>query len=216
MNNLADKHDEAFAPIPANDVAALRSAPEQSREDAWSPIIPIPDSAFGAFDAQVRLHGELPLKTWTFRDAEGLPLGVECRWISAEGKEVRFATWCRHEDGREQWRLKHLPSPRPIFGLEKLAQRPRAPMLIVEGARKCEPAEQLFPDYVAIAWPGGSNGVRQVDWSPLKGRNVTIWPDNDPPGREAATKIANLAYSAGAASDRRCPGRLPAEMGPCR
>jgi uncharacterized protein (DUF927 family) len=205
MNDLAEKLDEAFAPIAANDDAVSGRAYEQSRQEEWAPVTPIPDDAFDVLDDQVRLYGEPPLRTWTFRDSEGRPLGVECRWQTAEGKEVRFACWCKHEDAREVWRLKHLPPLRPLFGLEKLSQRPDAPVLVVEGAKKCEPAEQLFPDYVAIASIGGTENVHLADWSPVNGRNVTIWPDNDHPGRKAAAKIAMLALSVGAASAQIVP-----------
>jgi hypothetical protein len=115
-------------------------------------------------------------------------------------KEVRPAIWCRHADGREEWRLKHLLPPRPIYGLDQLALRPDAPVLVVEGAKKCDPAERRFPEYVAIAWPAGCNSAHLVDWSPLKGREVTIWPDNDEPGRAAAARIAGVALNAGAKS----------------
>jgi len=170
--------------------------PEPDR-DPWTCITPIPDEAF---PLDVRLGGKEPKYTWIFRDAAGQALGVECRWLTETGKDIRFATWCRHDEGRTEWRLKHIPAPRPIFGLDRLAQAPLAPVLMVEGAKKVAPAIKLFPDYVAVAWPGGAEGVKHIDLSPLKGRRVVLWPDNDAAGRGAASTLADLALKAGADS----------------
>lgn len=127
--------------------------PAPPKKDQWEPITPLPEQALPPV---VWMDRRKPDFTWVFRDAESRPIGVECRWIINGEKETRFAVWCRHkESGKEAWRLKHLTKPRPIYGLDRLAQRPDAPVLIVEGAKKCEPAELLFPDYVAIAWPAG-------------------------------------------------------------
>jgi uncharacterized protein (DUF927 family) len=186
-----------FSPVTAEEIADPQTKTRDTAQDEWIPITPIPLSAF---PLQAKLRGKDPRSTWTYYDAEARPLGVECRWLTDTGKEVRFATWCRNGDGREAWRFKHLLPPRPIFGLDRLAQRPLAPVLIVEGPNKCKPAEQLFPDYVAIAWPGGAKSAHLVDWTPLKGRKVRIWPDNDDAGRKAAAQIASLALAAGAES----------------
>jgi len=182
--------------------------PEPDR-DPWTCITPIPDEAF---PLDVRLGGKEPKYTWIFRDAAGQALGVECRWLTETGKDIRFATWCRHDDGRTEWRLKHLPAPRPLFDLHRLAQAPLAPVLIIEGCKKVAPATKLFPDHVATAWPGGAEGVKNVDWSPLKGRSVVVWPDNDAAGRGAASTLAELALKAGADSASVVP--VPTDFPP--
>ncbi len=182
--------------------------PEPER-DPWTCIVPVPDDAF---PLEVKLGGQEPKYTWIFRDAAGQALGVECRWLTATGKDIRFATWCRHDDGRTTWRLKHLASPRPMFGLDRLAQAPLAPVMIVEGAKKVGPATKLFPDHVVTAWPGGAEGVNHVDWTPLKGRKVVVWPDNDAAGRGAASTLAELALKAGADSASVVP--VPSDFPP--
>ncbi len=183
--------------------------PKPIEADPWTCITPIPDAAF---PLDVRLGGKEPRSTWLFKDATGQVLGVECRWLSATGKDIRFATWCRHENGREEWRLKHLASPRPMFGLDRMAQAPLAPVLIVEGCKKVAPATKLFPDHAVTAWPGGSDGVKRIDLSPLKGRKVVIWPDNDEAGRGAASTLADLALKAGADSAAVVP--VPTDFPP--
>ncbi|MDR3408978.1 MAG: virulence-associated E family protein [Methylovirgula sp.] len=80
---------------------------------------------------------------------------------------------------------------------------------MVEGPAKVDPAQRLFSDYVAIAWQGGAKNIAHVDWSVLKGRNVTLWPDRDADGQRAAKHVARLARRAGAA--RMKVVKVPAE-----
>jgi DNA primase len=44
----------------------------------------------------------------------------------------------------------------------------------------------LGDSVIVTTWPGGSKAVTQTNWTPLEGRRVIIWPDNDQPGRDAA------------------------------
>ena len=75
-------------------------------------------------------------------------------------------------DGREAWRLKHLPAPRPVFGLDQLAAEADAPVLIVEGAKKCAPAKLIFPEPCcdSVAGRGEQHPSRRLVASPEQGR----------------------------------------------
>jgi putative DNA primase/helicase len=61
-------------------------------------------------------------------------------------------------------------------------------VLIVEGEKTADAARRICPG-VVVTWPGGSKAAKFVDWSPLAGRKVNIWPDRDQPGIEAARAI---------------------------
>jgi hypothetical protein len=88
------------------------------------------------------------------------PAGERQRWVRA-GEVAELA------DGEEVVELRLLP------------------VLVVEG-EKCRAAcAGALPMYAVVSWPGGSKGVRYVDWSPLEGRDVVLWPDADAPGRDA-------------------------------
>ena len=50
------------------------------------------------------------------------------------------------------------------------------------------------------AMNGASAPVDKTDWSPLKNKQVTIWPDNDEAGRAYAEKAAVAIADAGAVS----------------
>jgi putative DNA primase/helicase len=87
------------------------------------------------------------------------------------------------------WTYKHLMSPRPLYGMDRLAERPDAPVLICEGEKAADAAIALLPDYIPVTWQAGTGNVNNVDWTPLAGRNCVIWPDADVPGYFAAAEI---------------------------
>ena len=109
-------------------------------------------------------------------DKEFLPLTL---WRDAQGL---------------RWRWKSVPAPRPLYNLDKLAERPDAPVVICEGEKSADAAARIFPKSVATTSPGGANAADKADWSVLRGRKVLIWPDDDAPGRAYAAKVgATLA-----------------------
>ena len=132
-------------------------------------------------------HGRLgdPAQRWAYRTASGALVGYACRFdLPGGGKEVLPLTWA---DGA--WRWKALPKPRPLYGIDRLAARPDAAVLVVEGEKTADAAAALFPQLVVVTWAGGAKATAHSDWSALGGRKVILWPDNDEPGREAMSRI---------------------------
>ena len=119
---------------------------------------------------------------------------IVCRF---PGKRLRPLWW----DG-SQWLWKAPPAPRPLYNLDALQQRPNAPVLIVEGEKTADAAAKLFPSAIAITWPSGCKAFTKADWSPIKGRRCTLWPDADAVGRDAMAKLAIHLLKAGAAQVR--------------
>ena len=111
-------------------------------------------------------------------------------------KQFRPVIW-RGDRFRWEW-----PDLRPLYGLSELMSRPDAPVLVPEGEKATDAARKLLPDFVVLTWPQGTSGAAQADWSPLKGRNVTILPDADEPGAKAASIVAGLIRKAGATAVR--------------
>lgn len=156
------------------------------------PIAPVPDDA--PMPNWRRLFGVEPADFWDWKTLDERLLGFTARVERpGRGKVVLPVTWW--PDG---WRIKALPPPRPLYFLPHLADRPEAPVLIVEGEKTACASAMMFENFVCSTWFGGSNGVQYADWSPLAGRRVTIWPDADEPGVTAAQKVANAAHRAGA------------------
>ena len=119
---------------------------------------------------------------------------IVCRF---PGKKIRPLWW----DG-SQWLWKAPPAPRPLYNLVALQQRPNAPVLIVEGEKTADAAAKLFPSAIAITWPSGCKAIDKADWSPLIGRNCTLWPDADAPGIQAMDKLQGKLLKLGAAQVR--------------
>lgn len=114
--------------------------------------------------------------------------------LSSSKKQILPVAYCNNQKlDKSRWQLKGFSDAgtKPIYGIEKLTENPEKPILIVEGEKTANKAQELLPDHNVISWMGGANAVDKVDWSKLSSRSVTIWPDNDKPGIEAAKSIAN-------------------------
>lgn len=86
----------------------------------------------------------------------------------------------------------------PLYHLPVLLTHPAAPVLLVEGEKAADAAERYLPTgWLVTTWAGGSGNLKGPDLSPLDGRKVVIWPDNDEAGR-----------ACGAGLQERVPGAL--------
>ena len=141
-------------------------------------------------------HGE-PTATWIYRDASGAEL---CRILQFDfpdrRKEFCPLTLWRSDKGL-RWRWKAVCAPRPLYGLDRLAANPDAPVIVCEGEKAADAAAIIFPDHVAVTSSGGSQAVAKSDWSPLSCRKATIWPDNDEPGANYANEVAAILTRVG-------------------
>ena len=188
---------------------SARAAPTRRKaKPALTPLLPVPEDA----PRKIPPHrlGK-PSATWTYRDNDGRLLFVVCRFDHDGGKDILPLTYCRGPEGQCEWRWQGVPTPRPLYGLDCLAQRPDAEVLVVEGEKAADAAQERFPDMVVITWPGGVNSVASADWSPLRSRAVVVWPDNDAPGMEAAQAVLRTCTAAGAVAVRvvALPPELP-------
>jgi 5S rRNA maturation endonuclease (ribonuclease M5) len=112
-------------------------------------------------------------------------------------KTIRPQTY-GHSKGTTGWQWRFPPSPRSLYGLDKLVERPSAPVVVVEGEKASEAARQLFVDTVVITSARGAKAAKETAWSPLSGRRVFIWPDADDDGLAYASQVAELALQSGA------------------
>jgi hypothetical protein len=175
-----------FAPLPG---AGRRRQTPAVVADEWRPILPVSDDAPSAPQQHYR-HGK-PAGCWTYRDQAGKLLGYVLRFdLKNGGKEYAPLTFCQGSGGRREWRWKVWLAPRPLYGLDRLAQRPTAAVVVVEGEKAADAAAELLPDYVVVTSPNGAKSAGKADWSILRGRVVIIWPDNDEEGRTYAAAVA--------------------------
>lgn len=180
-----------------------------AKENDWTPVTPIPKDALATMPATHPKHGQ-PWKRWDYRDVDGcLMMVVERYNLPTQPGETKphkvFSplTWWRHTGtGEGKWQRKGLPEPRPLLNLDKLSADPKAPVVVCEGEKSAEAAADLMPYYVATCWPNGTNSATKADWTPLKGRHVVLWPDNDAAGMQCMETLAGDLHALGVASVR--------------
>lgn len=125
---------------------------------------------------------------WRYNAADGSLLGFVVRSDTADGKKILPLNYGT-KAGVEGWHHKHLGNPRPLYGLDRLAARPDAPVLVVEGEKAADAAAVMFPEYVIVTWQAGGANVAHTNWAPLEGRELVVWPDADIQGYAAAAAI---------------------------
>ena len=189
---------DPFAPLTADEQATQPT--EAPRREKLKPIMPVPEGA--PSPASYAERGR-PDAMWMYRNPQGRLLCAVARWdvVDASGlpeKEIRPLTYCEDETGSRAWKRKTPPYPRPLYGQDRLAQRPQAPVLVVEGEKTCEAAQRLYPDLVSTTWMGGADAVDKADWVDLMGRDVTLLGDPDEAGRRAIDAVARQLRSVGA------------------
>jgi putative DNA primase/helicase len=161
-------------------------AAETKQADFWLPVVPPPlgtrpppASTFSGFDV-----------VYDYTDANDRVTHYVGR-IEARGNRkklfvpITFGTL----DGKVGWHKKHPAAPLPLYGLNRLATMPGAPVILCEGEKAADAAKTLFPDHACISWCGGAERADHADLTPLHGRGFIIWPDNDSQGAKAAATI---------------------------
>lgn len=143
-----------------------------------------------------RDHGA-PTTLYAYRAADGALIGYIARWDTDSGKTFAPYRW-----SGSKWEAKAFHKPRPLYGLDRLAAHPDKRVLLVEGEKAADAAHHTLSGFAVVSWPGGANAIEQVDWSPLRGRDVDLWPDADDPGREAMRRISEKLLTQGAGALR--------------
>ena len=79
-----------------------------------------------------------------------------------------------------------LPETRPLYNIPGIVKSDK--VILVEG-EKCADALIEQGMTATTAMLGANAPIEKTDWSPLKGKHVIIWPDNDEPGKQYAEKV---------------------------
>jgi hypothetical protein len=111
-------------------------------------------------------------QAWPYKNDDGQVELVAARFEDKDGnKTVLSMYW----NGKT---IKLAGYPVLLLNRDLLKKHPEKPVLIVEGEKTAAAAAALT-DFVATTWNGGHAKSDQVDWSPLKNREVFILPDDD-------------------------------------
>lgn len=122
-----------------------------------------------------------PVATYKFLDLHGNIIASEVRFEPDGTRESKtFRPFCfKIEEGERRWR-PGMPDVRPLFRLPQIATAQT--VVFVEGAGKAEALAAMGIE--ATSAFGGSNTLlEKIDWSPLYGKRVVLWSDNDAVGR---------------------------------
>ena len=206
---------DAATRLRKGDIPAAGITPEAqpSRVDdsgEWSAIVPPPDDAPLWDPSRTWNHKSARMvdysraeRTDAYRDADGRILFHVARLLLSGGdggkKVTPVVSWAQHKDGRAMWATVRPPAPYPFLGLDILADCPALPALVFEGEKKRAAVESVTDAYACVSVLGGTNGVRKMDVSALRGRAVILWPDADAPGRammsELGRRLSGIAAS---------------------
>jgi len=128
-------------------------------------------------------HGK-PSAHWQYVTQEGMIAGYVARYdLSNSKKETLPISWCKDQEGNTSWQWKAMPEPRTLYGLPIKSDT----VILVEGEKTADAVRSAGFD--CVTWQGGCGAVLKTDFSPLNGKTVIIWPDNDQPGFRAMATI---------------------------
>ncbi|WP_264735970.1 AAA family ATPase [Wolbachia endosymbiont (group A) of Rhinocyllus conicus] len=127
--------------------------------------------------------------SWNYYDENNQVIVIVYRYDPPEGKEYR------------PFDVKTLnyasPEIRPLYNIPGILKSDK--VILVEG-EKC--AEVLIEQGIAATttMSGANAPIDKTDWSPLKGKHIIIWPDNDEAGKKYAKNVEKKLLEIGVAS----------------
>jgi putative DNA primase/helicase len=141
-----------------------------------------------------------PSQRHVYTDEAGNPTVVVYRFDNSDNSDNRRKKEFRpYTLSSRDWKA---PDVRPLYRLDALS-RYDGPVVLVEG-EKCADALNDMGILATTAF-GGCNGIKKTDLSPLRGRDVIIWPDNDEPGRKYADNALRRLQEIGVGEIRTIP-----------
>ncbi|MGZ8250567.1 MAG: DUF3987 domain-containing protein, partial [Methylomagnum sp.] len=131
-------------------------------------------------------NGKPLTASWTYCAMDGAPFGVVARYQNGTDKKDIVPFFKPNSSG---WTAGIELTPRPLYGLDKLANHPNdKAVFVVEGEKAAAALHSL--GIVAVTSLGGSQSASKADWTPLNGyKTVYLMPDNDEPGDHYARDV---------------------------
>ncbi len=152
-----------------------------------------PQQAARRLSAGAFAKGFRPDGFYRYTDANGEPLFYRFRLKHPETGE-KWIRPMRLDEGEFVVGEPAFPNGKPLYRLHEIAGNPDAPVIVAEG-ENC--ADALAKLGLVATTSGGASSAAAADWTPLAGREVMIWPDNDPPGQQYGSDVAERLASLG-------------------
>lgn len=136
-----------------------------------------------------------PVATYRYYDTRGNVIASVVRFEPDGTRASKtFRPYCHKTiDGVTKW-MAGAPDLRPLYRLPDIATTQTVVLCEGEGCAD-KLAEVGIP--ATSAMQGAKAPIDKTDWSPLAGKTVIIWPDNDPPGFEYAKAVSERLTSLG-------------------
>jgi hypothetical protein len=132
-------------------------------------------------------HYGCPEKVWEYLDCEWQACGYTVQWDMPDAKYI--GSMSRGLD--DLWRIGDMPEPTPLYRLPFIRERGiDDPVYVTAGEKAADALVCLGLE--ATTSSSGAWAPERTDWTPLAGRQVTIWPDNDPQGLDYAYTVSGI------------------------
>lgn len=162
---------------------------------AVHPLVETPQDAARRLFSREIAAGARPEGLHTYTDANGTEMFHVVRLRQANGEKlVRPITL--NGAGYKQGRGDKPPQGWPLYRLADLLADPAATAWVVEGETCADALRKLG---MVATTTGSCSSADGADWTPLRGRSVRIWPDNDGPGAKYADAVAERLRALGCA-----------------
>lgn len=136
-----------------------------------------------------------PVATYRYFDTHGNIIASVVRFEPDGTRASKtFRPWCyKTVDGQPKW-SPGAPDLRPLYRLPEISISSTVVLCEGEG---CADALNAVGIPATSAMQGAHAPLDKTDWSPLAGKTVTIWPDNDEPGFQYAKAVASRLAALG-------------------
>lgn len=124
---------------------------------------------------------------WKYYDLTGTVIASVARYEPNGPESKTYRPFCyKEENGQKVWRMG-APLLRPLYRLPEIVTCQT--VVLVEGEKCAKALADLGID-ATTAMQGAHSPVEKTDWSPIQGKHIIIWPDNDKAGLEYSAKVA--------------------------
>lgn len=129
-----------------------------------------------------------PVATYRYYDTRGNVTASVVRYEPDGTRESKtFRPYCyRTVDGVTKW-VGGTPDLRPLYRIPEISLA--STIVLTEGEGKADALSKIGIEATS-AMQGANAPIEKTDWSPLYGKTVIVWPDNDEPGRKYANAVS--------------------------
>jgi hypothetical protein len=153
---------------------AVAKVAERRRSEAASAPIPKTDTSLGA-----------PVATYYYNNTDGTLLGIVRRYElpNPDGEGGKPKKTFRPTTAQGEAKM---PDPRPLYRLPQI--KTASEVVLVEG-EKCADALESIGIEATTQMGGAKADPAKTDWSPLAGKTVLVWEDNDDAGKGLYARV---------------------------